>query len=78
MRWAVVGVVVIAVALSAMFAVAPPGRVLSRPRMAECERYSSGRPAEKTTVGWVWASKGWGWGCRYSYPDGSSGTTVFR
>lgn len=82
MRWVVgaVGGVVLLIAIVLFVVPAAggpqPGAIATRPSEERCAALvaDNDRQPETISVGWIWASDGYGWGCRYRYPDGSTGT----
>ncbi len=62
----------------AALGIARPGTILSLPTVTECRKRVAGnaRRPSSVAVRWIWSSDGYGWGCRYGYADGSTGTSV--
>lgn len=78
----IAGVVValVGLALVVVPAAGGPEPVMSKPTEAECEQWRAGdaRSPESVDVAWVWGATSYGWGCKYRYADGSTGTAIIR
>src|SRR5438552_9315160 len=55
-----------------------PGDLVRRPSQDDCVTALSRGPGMASTVhvSWIWAAKGFGWGCRATYSDGSTATAT--
>lgn len=54
------------------------GDLLKRPTLADCEAVvgEGSAPVTSLDVTWVWSANGFGWGCRVTRSDGSSGVAT--
>lgn len=71
-------VALIVLVFVAIPAIGGPEPVTSKPTVEQCRELVAGQPRQPRSAqpSWIWGSDAYGWGCRYTYDDGSTATVM--